>query len=108
MQQQLTGINKLRTAQKARTRSMPRQEGAEYLDVFIAQKRLERLQRERENADFRLQRIDEDFAELTTEVGKLQGEIGVAPAAPPAATGHGRAKKKPRRMQNMKKMDLSY
>ncbi len=108
MQEKLTGINKLGTAQKARTRSMPRQKGAEYLDVFLAQKRLEPLQRERENVGARSRQIDEDFAELTAEVGKLQGELGVASLAPPAATGHGRAKKKPRRMANMRTMDLSY
>lgn len=111
MQQKLTGINKLRTAQKSRVRSMPKQKGGEYLDLFLAQKRLERLERERENTGARSQRIDEDFEDLSTEVGKLQDEIGVDRAASPAAarqTPASRTKKKPRRMQNMKKMDLSY
>lgn len=108
MRQKPTGINKLRTALKARTRSMPKQEGQEHLDIYLAQKRLERLQSERENADLRSQRIDKEFAELSARVGKLQGELGVASPAAPAATGQGRAKKKPRPMANMKTMDLSY
>lgn len=108
MQQKTTGINKLRTAQKARVRSTPKQKGGEYLDLFLAQKRLERLQRERENVGARSQRIDEEFAELSARVGRLQGELGAASPAPPAATGHERAKKKPRPMANMKTMDLSY
>jgi len=107
----MAGINKLRTAQKSRVRSMPRQEGAEYLDVFISQKRLERLERERENVSTRSQSIDEEYADVSAEVGKLQEKIGLDCAASPAAarqTPAGRTKKKPRRMANMKKMDLSY
>jgi len=111
VQQKLTGINKLRTAQRARVHCTPKRRGGQYLDLFLAQKRLERLERERENVGARSRQIDEEFAELAAEVEKLQEEVGVVPAAPHPATrqgGVGETKKTPRRTANMKTMDLSY
>jgi len=105
------GVNKIRTAQSARLHCTPKRRGGQYLDLFLAQKRLERLERERENVGARSRQIDEEFAELAAEIEKLQEEVGVVPAAPPPATcqrGVGETKKTPRRTANMKTMDLSY
>ncbi|MCK4375275.1 MAG: hypothetical protein KAX19_08100, partial [Candidatus Brocadiae bacterium] len=96
-------------AQKARVRSMPKQKGQEYLDIYHAQKLVSRLERERENADIRSERIDADYEELSVQMRKLEEEIGVRPegsqpAAQRAAAGEGKTKT-PR---GMKKMDMGY
>ena len=110
MEQKITGIVALRTAQKARVRSMPKQKGQEYLDVYLAQKLIGRLERERENTELRSRRIDEDYTELSADVRKLQEEIGIGPEAPPAPDRKAAASKSKKKKMpcKMKKMDIQY
>ena len=109
MEQKITGIVKLRTAQKARVRSMPKQKGQEYLDIYLAQRLTNRLERERENVEVRRERIDEDYAELSTDVRKLEAEIGIGAEKPPAGAPEAASLKSKKKLpRSIKKMDMQY
>ena len=109
----MTGINKLRTAQKARTRSMPKQEGQEFLDMYLQQKRQERHERECENMQARSEFMEWDKKLMLKDMWKVQQKLSeVMDAALPEEVGKpaaGKAKNKAKKLpRSMKKMDLSY
>lgn len=108
MEQKITGIVKLKTAQKARVRSMPKQKGQEYLDIYLAQRLADRLERERENVDIRSERVDEDYAELSADLRKLKDEIGIRPETTPVVAQDHKSVKRKKIPRSMKKMDMQY
>lgn len=113
MQQKMTGINNLVTAQKVRLRSMTQRVGQEYLDMYLYEKRQERHDRERENLDIRQGFFDWEKKRMLREMRKVQQKLSKAlgtalpeeAGKPVAGKAENKAKKLPR---SMKKMDLSY
>lgn len=113
MQQKMAGISRLKTAQKARVRAMPKQFGQEYLDMYLSQKRAERHERECENLEVRREFLEEDKKYLLEDMRKLRQSVlsdvmeaetaPGGPEAPKPASAPG--KKRPR---SMKKMDIQY
>ncbi len=120
MEQKITGLIRLRTAQKARLRAMPKQEGQEYLDMYLAQKRMQRHERERENLGFRGQFIEEDKKLLLQDMRRVQrklskelnADIAAMPddeaGKPEAGKPAVRKKKKARSARSMKKVQMDY
>jgi len=105
------GIIKLNTAQKARMHSMPKQQGqAECaLELFLARKRLARLERECAKTRHQSERVEEDYEELSARIHELQAELGGRHDASPGPARQAPAvKSKTKTAPGLKTFDMQY
>ncbi|MDO9529582.1 MAG: hypothetical protein Q7J27_10545 [Syntrophales bacterium] len=77
MSQKISGIKKIKTAQKTKLHSKPRVEGQEYLELYLMTKARDRLKRYHEVITETRECTAEEIENVEQEFEKLEKKVGI-------------------------------
>jgi len=112
MSQKISGIKKIKTAQKTKLHSKPRVEGQEYLELYLMTKERDRLKRYHEVITETKECTAEEIEDVEQEFEKLEKKIGITKpdshSDVKVAASISRQNKKKRPAKSMKTMVIDY